>query len=208
MFKIIAIISMLLDHIGFVFFPEHIIFRVIGRIAFPIFAFGISYGYLKSKNIFNYGKRIFLLAIISQPIFFLVFNSNYLNICFTLLFGLISIYIYDKQKNNLIKFSLISALLIFSEFFYFEYGAYGILMILFFFIFRDRLFLLVSQSALILFFTLINPAKIINIFAIIVIFFIYFFKKYDFKINKNFQYLFYPVHLIIIYLLGSLYGIF
>ena len=37
--KIIACITMLLDHMGFILFPEYPIFRIIGRIAFPIFAF-------------------------------------------------------------------------------------------------------------------------------------------------------------------------
>ena len=48
--KIVACISMLLDHIGFIFFPQYIIFRILGRVAFPIFAFMIAEGCYYTKN--------------------------------------------------------------------------------------------------------------------------------------------------------------
>ena len=48
--KIIACITMLLDHMGFILFPEYPIFRIIGRIAFPIFAFLLAEGCYYTKN--------------------------------------------------------------------------------------------------------------------------------------------------------------
>ena len=48
--KLIALISMTIDHIGFMLFPRVKILRVIGRIAFPMFAFLIVEGYFYTKN--------------------------------------------------------------------------------------------------------------------------------------------------------------
>ena len=48
--KIIAMISMLIDHIGLQMFPDLLIFRIIGRLAFPIFAYMIAEGCFYTKN--------------------------------------------------------------------------------------------------------------------------------------------------------------
>ena len=49
--KLIAIISMLIDHIGAILFPSSEVLRIIGRLAFPIFAFIIVEGYFHTKNL-------------------------------------------------------------------------------------------------------------------------------------------------------------
>jgi hypothetical protein len=94
---------MLIDHIGVIFFPNEIIFRIIGRLALPIFAIRLTQGYKYTKNFNYYLFRIITLAIISQPIYYLFFGlENFftkLNICFILAFGLISIKILEKIKN-------------------------------------------------------------------------------------------------------------
>lgn len=201
MFKILAMTLMVVDHVGLFFFPDLIILRIIGRLSFPFFAFGIAYGYSKSKNVVKYGQRILLLALISQPIFFLLFNNENLNICFTLLLGLIAIYVYDKEKKTWLKFSLLALLFLLSYFLKVEYGIYGVLMILFFYIFKNNLWMLVIQSALTFIFVLTNMGHIIQIFAIPTFFFIHYFKHLNFKINRIVQYVFYPAHLLIIYLI-------
>ena len=48
--KIIAMVSMALDHIGLLFFPDVMLFRALGRIAFPIFAYMIAEGCRYTKN--------------------------------------------------------------------------------------------------------------------------------------------------------------
>ena len=42
MLKLIAMLTMLVDHIGLLFFPEIMAFRIVGRIAMPLFAYGIA----------------------------------------------------------------------------------------------------------------------------------------------------------------------
>ncbi len=206
MLRIIAFTTMAIDHIGLIFFPQFIIFRIIGRIAMPLFAFSIAEGYVRTRNVDKYGQRILLLALISQPIFFLLFDNNTLNICFTLFVGLASIYIYDKAKNWTLKILGILFLLIFSTFFNLEYGAYGVLMILLFYIFRNNIYLLIAQSLLIFTFVLTDFTQVINIFAILAIFLAHYFKKHDFRLNRYLQYWFYPAHLLVIYIVYLLIG--
>ena len=60
--KIIAAITMLIDHIGVILLPQITLFRVIGRISFPIFAFMIAEGCAHTKNKLRYFYRFFCLG--------------------------------------------------------------------------------------------------------------------------------------------------
>ncbi|MDP2670231.1 MAG: TraX family protein [bacterium] len=48
--KVIALISMILDHIGYFLFPEQIIRRVVGRLAFPLFLFLVGYNLSRRRR--------------------------------------------------------------------------------------------------------------------------------------------------------------
>ncbi len=93
--KNLAVISMTIDHLGFIIFPDVIMLRVIGRAAFPIFGLMIAEGYLSTRSFSAYLKRILIFAVIAQiPYYFIVPED--LNIMFTLSFGLMAIYCLDK----------------------------------------------------------------------------------------------------------------
>ena len=64
--KLIAIITMLIDHIGAVLYPEIRWLRLIGRIAFPIFAYLVAEGFYKTSDIKKYLKRLFIFALVSD----------------------------------------------------------------------------------------------------------------------------------------------
>ena len=87
--KIIACISMLIDHIGFILFPNIEILRLIGRIAMPIFAFFIGEGCLYTKDRKKYFLRVFVLGIFCQAVYIaesIITHSDgwaYLNILLT-----------------------------------------------------------------------------------------------------------------------------
>ena len=88
--KIVALLTMLIDHVGYLYFPEEMIFRTIGRIAFPIFAYQVAIGFQKTSNRSRYALRLFVFALISQVPYFwfnptLTFDWEGLNIMFTLL---------------------------------------------------------------------------------------------------------------------------
>ncbi len=64
--KIIACISMLIDHIGYMLFPQHLVFRYIGRLAMPIFAFLIGEGCIYTRNKKRYFLQLFALGVLCQ----------------------------------------------------------------------------------------------------------------------------------------------
>ena len=95
--KMIAMLSILADHIGVVFFPEQILFRVIGRLAFPIFAYTLVEGFFYTHDIKKYMCRIGILALLSEIPFDLTVSGKILefghqNIFFTLSIGLVMMY--------------------------------------------------------------------------------------------------------------------
>ena len=152
--KVIALISMAIDHTGHLIYGGFSFMNYIGRIAFPIFAFQISEGYTNTSNLKKYFLRLLSFALISQ-IPFMLFISMYsddifsLNIFFTLLLGLLSITIYDKLDkidcskyiHILYKFFGIIIILILSciaELANCDYGYFGVLIIFAFFLFRNN----------------------------------------------------------------------
>lgn len=101
--KCIALVSMLLDHIGII--TGNLVLRSIGRISFPLFAFLISNGLRYTKNAQKYALRLFLCALISEIPFDLMFSGriSFLtldNVFFTLLLGLLYLIILDWLKKK------------------------------------------------------------------------------------------------------------
>lgn len=67
--KLVAMVSMLVDHTGKMFFPRYQILRILGRMAFPIYAYCLAVGCVYSKDRFKYLTRIVLVGLISQPFY-------------------------------------------------------------------------------------------------------------------------------------------
>lgn len=98
--KIIAAVSMLIDHIGFVLFPNQIVLRIIGRLSYPIFAFMIAEGCFYTKNKARYFWGIFALATICQ-IFYCVYNHDfYMGILVTFSISILLIYLMEFLKGR------------------------------------------------------------------------------------------------------------
>lgn len=211
--KIIAVITMFIDYLGYTIFGKFSFFNYIGRISFPVFAFQVSEGYIHTKNLKKYFLRLFLFAIISQIPFMLfhsiLSNGFYLNVFFTLILGLFSIYVYDKCRY---KFLGILSCILFAyiaQITHCDYGAYGVAIILIFYIFKNNI---ITSS---IFFIIATMAKCFipcvkhGIFIkeylylfICTIIPTLFFALYNGKKGKNIKYLlylFYPIHLLLLY---------
>lgn len=74
--KLIAMICMLVDHLGAVVFPQYRAMRIIGRIAFPLYAYCLAVGCAFTKNMLRYVVRVALLMLVSQPIYVVVMNHT------------------------------------------------------------------------------------------------------------------------------------
>ena len=68
--KIIAVVTMVTDHIGAYLFPNVMLFRMIGRISFPIFAFMIAEGCRYTKNKKRYLLNMSMLAVATYLLLF------------------------------------------------------------------------------------------------------------------------------------------
>lgn len=73
--KIIAMVTMLIDHIGMVFFPDVAILRIIGRFAFPIFAYCIAEGCIYTRDKKKYLLRTIICAAVYQLISVLLYQN-------------------------------------------------------------------------------------------------------------------------------------
>ncbi|MCL1787388.1 MAG: conjugal transfer protein TraX [Defluviitaleaceae bacterium] len=111
--KIIALTAMILDHMGVVF-PQvfGLEFRVIGRLAFPLYVFLIAEGFRHTKSPGKFLARLFAFALISEPFFdwalrgasfsFGAGGVNFLahtNIFYTLFLGGLAIVAYEKIRE-------------------------------------------------------------------------------------------------------------
>lgn len=223
--KIIACFTMLLCHIPFVYPQYSVPLMYIGKISFPLYAFLISEGYVHTRNFSKYLTRLIVFGVISQiPAYLLFagksFNGLYLNIFFTLALGLLGIRIYDKIKSKYISTLLIILLAVIAELLKFDYGAFGVLMIVCFYVFkRNKLNMVLSQMFLMFIlymkkmsyytFSLFNLQYILFqlLFSVISLAIILTYNgkkgKSSGKIKLMF-YFFYPVHLIILDLLKFL----
>ncbi|HOA80418.1 MAG TPA: TraX family protein [Defluviitaleaceae bacterium] len=197
--KLLAAIIMLIDHIGAVLFPEIIILRIIGRISFPLFAYCLVVGFQYTSNIKKYALRLLLFSIVSQPIYVLVFNYSWsrLNIMPTLLMGLILLYCLREKKW--IIFGILITIVLFIDF---SYGIEGILLIILFYVFREKKNLAIITTSLLL----LKPLFYGHIqgFAVLSIPFIFSNTNIKVKINKYFFYLFYPLHLLVLLIIKHL----
>ena len=222
--KIIGIISMFCDHYSDVIFGEFTNLNLIGRLAFPIFAFQISLGYIHTKNLKDYIFRLGIFACVSQLFFFMfktVFETTVLlNVIFTFFFGIIALLAFDKIKNKFFGFLAVVLIGYIAYFLKTDYGWLGIALVFLFYIYNSckkdinpiikKLILLVVYTILVVLFNLnkiiLYPVlfttylKIIvcTVLALIPIF------LYNGKQGPKVKYLFYmfyPLQFFVLYLL-------
>ena len=214
--KIIAIISMLIDHIGAVIFErgllnaEHIlanpplrqqlytidrILRLIGRPAFPIFCFLLVEGFFHTRNVKKYAFRLFLFAFISEIPFDLAlrgtfFYIKYQNVFFTLLVGLLVMILADRyQENRWLQSLIFVAGLGAGYLLHSDYGYKGVLLIEILYFFRFDKKMQTLAGALSFSWEATAPLAFLPILA------------YNGKRGlqmRNFFYCFYPAHLLIL----------
>ena len=99
--KIIAAISMLIDHLGVIFFPQIKIFRILGRIALPIFSFMIAEGTRYTRNKLRYFLMVFSLGVICQIVYFLYNGDTYMSILIAFSISIATIYAMQLFKESL-----------------------------------------------------------------------------------------------------------
>lgn len=221
--KIIAIISMTIDHTAVALIPEgselYIRMRMIGRFAFPIFCFLLSEGLKYTRNRYLYLKKLLLFGLISTPFYYLIFKDEEVvgtNVFFTLFLGGLCVSLTEliskKIKSRSVILNLVKTIIqslvfilifILSFILQSDYAGEGMAVIMSFY----YLPLITNLPyPLICFFCCailgitahLSDEHIESIYAFIPM------AVYDHnrgKQNKWFFYIYYPLHLLILYLL-------
>lgn len=191
--KLLAVILMVIDHIGYFLFPSNMILRIIGRLSFPLFAFLIAKGYKYTSNRKRFFLRLFIFAnIIQLPVLFIPIPVN---IFYTLSFGLLLIMVYEMKISFMKKYFYLLGICFLTYLINPDYSIYGVLLILVIHIFMNQwLQMAISFIVLSLMFYGYHY-QIFSVFSILLM------MTYNEKLGlklKWFFYLFYPVHLVIL----------
>ncbi|MBQ6464940.1 MAG: TraX protein [Oscillospiraceae bacterium] len=102
--KLIAMISMVLDHVGDMFFPGVMWLRMIGRLAMPIFSFCIAEGFAHTRDRKKYLLRMGVFALISEIPFDLAFEGKvgftHQNIMLTFFLSIAALMLSDRIRGE------------------------------------------------------------------------------------------------------------
>ena len=102
--KLIAMISMVFDHVGDMFFPGALWMRMIGRLAMPLFSFCIAEGYAHTKNKQRYLLRIGVFALVSEIPFDLAFEGRvglgHQNIMLSFFLAILALMVFDRIRGE------------------------------------------------------------------------------------------------------------
>lgn len=230
--KLLAMFFMTLDHLWATIIPGNQWMTYVGRLAFPIFAFQISEGFIHTSNFKKYAQRLFIFALISEIPFNLFYSSSifypfHQNVLFTLLLGLLTVKALDRFSKEISLKNGVFALLalvffpLIGTFGFTDYGAMGVLTVVAFYLFRDFPFAwvlqLISMILLnIVFFTgMYIPLEILGRsfdfevqgFAVLALIPIWLYngrKGSSSPIFKYSMYIFYPAHVLILYFITRL----
>ncbi len=98
--KAVAMGTMLVDHVGVIFFPAITELRVVGRIAFPLFAWCAVVGTRYTRSLWRYAARMLVLGLVAQPFYMLALGHSLdeMNVLCTLLLGIAGIAGMKKRR--------------------------------------------------------------------------------------------------------------
>ncbi|MGN1382502.1 MAG: TraX family protein [Eubacterium sp.] len=222
--KKVACATMLCDHIGGVILENiamtnqgktiigldnmNMILKSIGRFTFPVFCLGLVEGFMHTRNRVRYAGRLLLFAVISEIPFDLAFSGkivawDYQNVMFELLAGLLMIWILDylwKRSRMNMMLKAVSMTGIFLGVYFgtgyqlghFDYGGHGMMLILILYITYSYPILRSIAGTISMWW--ISPASCVPFIAML------FYNGKRGKQNKYYFYWFYPVHLLLLYI--------
>ncbi|TLS50500.1 conjugal transfer protein TraX [Paenibacillus antri] len=200
----VAMITMLIDHIGIVWFPDSPIWRIVGRIAFPVYTYLIAVGLSRTRSVPKYLLRLALLAVISQAPFALLFDTYTINVIGTFFVSAAAVYGMERWKDNPLGYAFPIAAAVLLEAVAFDYGAYGLLLLLIF-RYTTRHVTLLSHFGLNIIYVLLFQAPL-QVFSILPTLVVAYapsaLAKASYRAPSWLWRSFYPAHLIVLYILA------
>ena len=210
--RILALFLMLLDHLWATVVPGNNWMTYVGRMAFPIFAFQAAQGYHHTHDFKGYCKRLAIFAAVSEiPFNLMIFSSPifpfHQNVMLTLLLGLLACRAWDQRKWWKVALLLLAGVVTFPD-----YGVMGVLTVLMFHVLRDwkwaQLLMLIAinwfgfEGQHLLLGTMEIPVQAFAILAFLPIALYNGEKGRGGKALQYGSYIFYPLHMLILGLMG------
>lgn len=155
--KLLACVTMLLDHIGAVIVLEcfyratgenrgtlldiYEILRMIGRLAFPIYCFLLAEGHAHTGNAKSYALRLLTAAVLSEVPYDLAMYGEitwqHQNVMVTLLLGFLMLEAMKKCPKPVLKLLAVVLVAVLADLLNTDYGADGVLVIALFALTRE-----------------------------------------------------------------------
>ena len=211
--KLIAVVSMVVDHVGTIFFEDASWLRCAGRLAMPIFCFFVAEGYYHTKDRLKYLTRMGIFALVSELPFDLAFYGvplylNHQNVMFTFFLAMLGMFAYQeimtRKTDNVGKIiGVISVLIcgLIAIFLKTDYNAFGVALVFIFFVFKDRGLLI--QNVVALMYQFVARGVGIQAWAMLSAVPLMMYNGEKGRSLKWFFYCFYPGHLLILYLINQ-----
>ena len=215
--KLFALFAMTCDHIGVQLFPHVLLLRIIGRLALPIFAYMIAQGCHYTKNKKKYLLTIAAVALVCQLVYFFAMGSLYqcILVTFSLSIGLIFALDAAIQKPTVLRsafaISSFAAVWLISvdlpkllPGFYVDYGFVGIALPVLIWIGRNKWESLILCGVGLV---LLSMGKEIQWYSLLTLPILALYNGARGKAKlKYLFYIYYPAHLVVIYLVSLLLG--
>lgn len=209
--KLLACVTMLIDHIGAVFFPQFQWLRIIGRLSFPIYCFLLAEGVHYTRNPAKYGLRLLLVAVLAELPYDLLFYGKLTwaknSVMVTLLLGFLAGIAMNRSKSWW-KMIVPLPFMVIGKYLGGSYGMYGVAMVVLFLLTRDIPY---AKAAQLIGMVLLSlrmagfPGHIgVQIYAIaaLVPIFLYSGEKHSRNPAQQWAFtLFYPLHMILLLLI-------
>lgn len=219
--KMIALVSMTLDHIGMLLFPRLSVFRILGRLALPIFAYMVGEGCVHTKSKAKYLMRLALLGVLIQIVYLLTQSDLFFNIFLTFSVSVLLCMAYDfTVKTVFLKSKALGVLflsaVVFSAWMLtgglntlfrinvgFDGGAFGVFLPLAVYAVKDKRLKLAALCAVCVLMSVdLGRIQWFSLFAVVPLLF-YNGERGRLKL-KYFFYAYYPLHIALIYALSLL----
>lgn len=211
--KWIALITMLIDHIAAIMMPYYnivqeltninmaivyAVMRGIGRLSFPIFCFCIVEGFVHTRNVKKYLIRLFIFALITEPIYDLAFFGrtlylDYQNVLWTFLIAMLMLMAVKKYSQSiLLKVIIILIFALIAWLLKTDYSYIGVIIIAIYYLYREKNWVKLGATAILFLDMAVIGAALTCL--------------YNGEKGKGLKYLFYvfyPAHLLLLYIISS-----
>ena len=109
--KLIALVSMTVDHAGLILLGNPPVCRMLGRLAFPLFAWSIAEGCLHTRSRRRYFLQVALLGLLCQLVYYFVDGTLYMSVLISFSLAIPGVYLllWAKRERRVLPWLCLAA---------------------------------------------------------------------------------------------------